>query len=101
MNTIEEQHESHEEIKKLEIELNQEILHSLNEIDTQILNLLVQRKNTYSLYNNYNNNKFDIVLEPKNLLKNINSRIYNNYDNDSLLKEIYNTIILSSNRPAG
>lgn len=100
MNTIEEEPESDEEIKKLEIEINQEILHSLNEIDTQILNLLVQRKTTYSLYTNYNNNKFDIILEPKNLLKNIYYRIYNNYDDDSQLKEIYNTIILGSNRSA-
>ena len=53
MNPIEEQPKSDEEIKKLEIELNQEILHSLNEIDTQILNLLVQRKTTYRLYTNY------------------------------------------------
>jgi len=100
MNTIDEQPESDEEIKKLEIEINQEILHSLNEIDTQILNLLVQRKTTYSLYTNYNNTKFDTILEPTNLIKNINSRIYNNYDNDPILKEIYNTIILCSNRSA-
>tara|TARA_B110001469_G_C9609275_1_gene303040 strand:+ start:830 stop:1120 length:291 start_codon:yes stop_codon:yes gene_type:complete len=93
MNPIDEQPESDEEIKKLEIELNQEILHSLNEIDTQILNLLVQRKTTYSLYTNYNNTKFDTILEPTNLIQNINSRIYNNYDNDPILKKIFHLII--------
>jgi len=93
MNTIEEHPEKDDEIKNLEIELNQEILHSLNEIDTQILNLLVQRKTIYNLYTNYNNSKFDTMLESKNLIENINSRIYNNYNNDHSLKKIYNTII--------
>jgi len=93
MNTIEEHPEKDAEIKNLEIELNQEILHSLNEIDTQILNLLVQRKTIYNLYTNYNNSKFDTMLESKNLIENINSRIYNNYNNDHSLKKIYNTII--------
>jgi hypothetical protein len=93
MNTFEEHPEKDDEIKNLEIELNQEILHSLNEIDTQILNLLVQRKTTYNLYSKYNNSKFDTILELKNLTENINSRIYNNYNNDYSLKKIYNTII--------
>jgi len=96
MNTIEEQPEKDDEIKNLEIDLNQDILHSLNEIDIQILNLLVQRKITYNLYSKYTNSKFDTILDQQNLIENIHSRIYNNYKNDISLKKIYNTIINSS-----
>jgi len=77
MNTIEEEPETEEEIKALEENMFQEIVRSLNDIDSQIMSLLVQRKLQSELLKNvsnkYNKNEYKLSL-------NINNRIRTNYD---------------------
>jgi len=77
METIDEEPETAEEIKTLEENMFQEIVRSLNDIDSQLMSLLVQRKLQYKLLKNvinkYNKNKYKLSL-------NINNRIRTNYD---------------------
>jgi hypothetical protein len=77
METIEEEPETAEEIKTLEENMFQEIVRSLNDIDSQLMSLLVQRKLQYKLLKNvinkYNKNEYKLSL-------NINNRIRTNYD---------------------
>ena len=77
METIEEEPDTAEEIKTLEENMFQEIVRSLNDIDSQLMSLLVQRKLQYKLLKNvinkYNKNEYKLSL-------NINNRIRTNYD---------------------
>ena len=90
METIEEEPETLDEIKALEENIFQEISRSLNDIDSQIMSLLVQRKIQSELLKNvinkYNKNEYKLSL-------NINNRIrenYNyNYETQNYLINIY------------
>ena len=92
MNTIEEEPETVKEIKSLENELFQEISHSLNDIDTQIINLLIQRKIQDNLLNNMIT-KYNLSISKKNLKENLFHRIETNYiEYADYLINIYNII---------
>ena len=52
METIEELPETDDEIKKLEETISHEVEHTLNDIDSQIMSLLVQRKIQENLMKN-------------------------------------------------
>lgn len=88
MNTIEEEPENFEQ---LENELFEEIIHSINEIDNQILSLLVQRETNFNLFKNmcYKYNKPNSTND---LIKSLNNRINNNYPNNNNLKYIFKYI---------
>lgn len=77
---------------ELEHNLFEEIIHSINDLDNQILSLLVQRQINHTLFKNmcykYNKPKSD-----NNLIKTTFSRINNNYSNNKhYLKNIFNII---------
>jgi len=94
METIEESPETEEEIKKLEEAMCHEIEHALNDIDSQIMNLLVQRKIQENLMKNILE-KYNKPLTPKNLNKNILNRIKTHYDYNYAvyLESVYSTIL--------
>jgi len=94
MKTIEELPESEAEIKKLEETISHEIEHGLNDIDSQIMSLLVQRKIQENLLNNILE-KYNKPLNPKDLNKNIYNRIKTNYDYNyvAYLESVYSTIL--------
>ena len=96
METIEESPETEEEIKKLEEAMCHEIEHALNDIDSQIMNLLVQRKIQENLMKNILE-KYNKPLTPKNLNKNILNRIKTHYDYNYAvyLESVYSTILKS------
>jgi len=92
MNTIKEEPETLDEIKKLEDELFQEISHSLNDIDNQIINLLIQRKIQDNLLNAMIT-KYNLTISKKNLKENLFHRIKTNYiEYANYLIHIYNII---------
>ena len=93
METIEES-ENEVEIKKLEENMFYEIEHGLNEIDSQIMSLLVQRKIQETLMNNIIG-KYNKSLNSKDLNKNVLNRIKINYrDNyEEYLNMVYSTIL--------
>ena len=94
METIEESPETEEEIKKLEEAMCHEIEHALNDIDSQIMNLLVQRKIQENLMKNILE-KYNKPLSYKNLNTNIYNRIKTNYDYNYAvyLDSVYSTIL--------
>ena len=94
METIEESPETEEEIKKLEEAMCHEIEHALNDIDSQIMNLLVQRKIQENLMKNILK-KYNKPLSYKNLNKNISNRIKINYDYNYAvyLESVYSSIL--------
>ena len=96
METIEELPESEAEIKKLEEAMCHEIEHALNDIDSQIMNLLVQRKIQENLMKNILE-KYNKPLTPKDLNKNILNRIKTHYDYNYAvyLESVYSTILKS------
>ena len=93
METIEELPESESEIKKLEETMCHELEHALNDIDSQIMSLLVQRKIQGNLLKNILK-KYNKPLSSTDLNKNILNRIKTNYSNDeqAYLINIYNII---------
>ena len=94
METIEESPETDTEIKKLEETMRHEVEHALNDIDSQIMNLLVQRKIQENLMNNMLE-KYNKPLSSTDLNKNILNRINTNYDYNyaSYLESVYSTIL--------
>ena len=70
MESIEELPESDQEIKKLEETMLHEVEHSLNDIDSQIMSLLVQRKIQEKLMKNILE-KYNKPISYKDLNKNI------------------------------
>jgi len=77
---------------ELQNELFEEIIHSINEIDNQILSLLTQRQKNYALFKNmcYKYNK---TKSQNDLINTTIIRINNNYPNDKhFLKHIFNII---------
>ena len=94
MESIEESPETEEEIKKLEETISHEIEHALNDIDSQIMNLLVQRKIQENLMKNILE-KYNKPLSYKDFNKNILNRIKKNYDYNyaSYLKTVYYAIL--------
>lgn len=93
MEIIEEQPETIEEIKKLEETMFHEVEHALNDIDSQIMSLLVQRKIQANLLNNIIC-KYNKPLSVKNLNKNVLNRINTQYNNDkTYLTNVYSTIL--------
>jgi hypothetical protein len=94
MKTIEEEPEHKEEIEKLEETMFNEVQHSLNDIDSQIMSLLVQRKIQETLMNNIIV-KYNKPLSSKDLNKNILNRIKTNYsgNNVTYLNYVYSTIL--------
>jgi len=93
METIEEEPELLE-IKNLEEIMFYEIQHALNEIDSQIMSLLVQRKIQENLMKNILE-KYNKSLTPKDLNKNVLNRIKTNYDDNYAvyLKSVYASIL--------
>ena len=93
MEIIEESPETDDEIKKLEEIMCHEIEHALNDIDSQIMSLLVQRNIQENLMKNIFE-KYNKPLSYKDFNKNILNRIKTNYDNNyaSYLKSVYSTI---------
>ncbi len=75
METIEEEIEN---IDELEHNLFEEIIHSINDNDKQILSLLVQRKTTYNLFKKMCN-KYNKPYSNNDLINTINVRIENDY----------------------
>ena len=94
METIEEDNENDIEIKKLEEIMFYEIEHGLNELDSQIMSLLVQRKIQANLMKNILE-KYNKSLTPKDLIKNVLNRININYSDNyaTYLKSVYSTIL--------
>ena len=93
MEIIEELPETIEEIKKLEETIFHEVEHALNDIDSQIMSLLVQRKIQANLLNNIIC-KYNKPLSVKNLNKNVLNRINTQYNNDkTYLTNVYSTIL--------
>ena len=94
METIEELPESEAEIKKLEETISHEVEHALNDIDSQIMSLLVQRKIQENLMKNIFE-KYNKPLSYKDLNKNIYNRIKTNYDYNYVvyLESVYSTIL--------
>jgi len=93
MEIIEEQPETIEEIKKLEETMFHEVEHALNDIDSQIMSLLVQRKIQANLSNNIIC-KYNKPLSNINLNKNVLNRINTQYNNDkTYLTNVYSTIL--------
>ena len=94
MEIIEESPETEEEIKKLEENMRHEIEHALNDIDSQIMNLLVQRKIQENLMKNILE-KYNKPLSYKDFNKNILNRIKTNYDYNyaSYLNTVYSNIL--------
>ena len=89
METIEE-----EEPNFIELEHNlfEEIIHSINDIDNQILSLLIQREKNYTLFKDmcYKYNK---PKSKNDLIKSLEIRINNDYPtNKQYLKKIFNVI---------
>ena len=81
MEIIEEQPETIEEIKKLEETMFHEVEHALNDIDSQIMSLRVQRKIQANLLNN-TICKYNKLLSNIHLNKNVLNRINTQYNND-------------------
>ena len=76
----------------LQNELFEEIIHSINEIDNQILSLLAQREKNYDLFTNmcYKYNK---PHSKNDLINTTFTRINNNYPNSkNHIKQIFNVI---------
>ena len=93
METIEEQPETVDEIKKLEETMFHEVEHALHDIDSQIMSLLVQRKIQANLMNNIIG-KYNKPLSVKNLNKNVLNQINTHYNNDkTYLTNIYSKIL--------
>jgi UDP-galactopyranose mutase len=93
MEIIDEQPETIEEIKKLEETMFHEVEHALNDIDSQIMSLLVQRKIQANLLNNIIC-KYNKPLSNINLNKNVLNRINTQYNNDkTYLTNVYSTIL--------
>ena len=93
MEIIEEQPETIEEIKKLEETMFHEVEHALNDIDSQIMSLLVQRKIQANLLNNIIG-KYNKPISNINLNKNVLNRINTQYNNDkTYLTNVYSTIL--------
>jgi hypothetical protein len=96
MKTIEEspESESEEEIKKLEETISHEVEHTLNDIDSQIMSLLVQRKIQATLMNNILE-KYKKPLSNIDLNKNILNRIKTHYDYnyEEYLNSVYYVIL--------
>lgn len=89
MDTIEEEPENFIELQN---EIFEEIIHSINEIDNQILSLLVQRQMNYTLFKNmcYKYNKPN---SKNDLIKSLETRINNDYPNNKqYLNQIFNII---------
>ena len=77
---------------ELQNELFEEIIHSINEIDNQILSLLAQREQNYTLFKNmcYKYNKPN---SKNDLINTTFTRINNNYPNSkNHIKQIFNVI---------
>jgi len=77
---------------ELQNELFEEIIHSINEIDNQILSLLAQREKNYTLFKDmcYKYNKLE---SENNLINTTFTRINNNYPNSkNHIKQIFNVI---------
>ena len=77
---------------ELQHELFEEITHSINEIDNQILSLLAQREKNYDLFTNmcYKYNKPN---SKNDLINTTFTRINNNYPNSkNHIKQIFNVI---------
>jgi chorismate mutase len=76
---------------ELQNELFEEIIHSINEIDNQILSLLAQREKNYTLFKDmcYKYNKLE---SENNLINTTFTRIKNNYPNKHYIKQIFNVI---------
>ena len=94
MEIIEESPETEDEIKKLEENMRHEIEHALNDIDSQIMNLLVQRNIQENLMINILE-KYNKPLSYNDFNKNILNRIKTNYDYNyaSYLKSVYYAIL--------
>jgi len=94
METIEEEPENKAEIEKLEENIFNEIEHGLNDIDSQIMSLLVQRKIQENLMNNILE-KYNKPLSSTDLNKNILNRIKTNYSglDKTYLKYVYSSIL--------
>lgn len=94
METIEELPETEAEIKKLEETISHEVEHALNDIDSQIMSLLVQRKIQENLMKNILE-KYNKPLSSTDLNKNILNRIKTNYSglDKTYLKYVYSTIL--------
>ena len=89
METIEEEPELFIE---LEHNLFEEIIHSINDIDNQLLSLLVQREMNYTLFKDMCS-KYNKPNSKHNLIKSTHNRINTNYPkNKHNLKQIFNTI---------
>ena len=89
METIEEEIEN---IDELEHNLFEEIIHSINDIDKQILSLLVQRETNYNLFKQMCV-KYDKPQSNNDLINTINVRIENDYQSNKYsLKHIYKII---------
>ena len=89
METVEEEIEN---IDELEHNLFEEIIHSINDIDKQILSLLVQRETNYNLFKKMCV-KYDKPNSNNDLINTINVRIENDYpSNKYSLKDIYQII---------
>lgn len=95
METIEEEAETETEAEnfiELENNLFEEIIHSINEIDNQLLSLLVQREMNYTLFKDMCS-KYNKPNSKHNLIKSTHNRINNNYPkNKHNLNQIFNTI---------
>jgi len=94
METIEELPESEAEIKKLKETILHEVEHALNDIDSQIMSLLVQRKIQENLLKNILE-KYNKPLGVKDLNKNTYNRIKTNYDYNYAvyLESVYSYIL--------
>lgn len=73
--------------QSLKDNLGEEIHHSINEIDNQILSLLSQRILNTKLLVKYKN------ISKKDLMENICNRIDANYNNNNYYKNIFKQII--------
>ena len=77
---------------ELHNELFEEIIHSINEIDNQILSLLVQREMNYTLFNEMCS-KYNKPDSKHDLIQSTHNRINNNYPNSkNHIKQIFNVI---------
>ena len=85
METIEEVNETN--FSEIKYNLGEEIHHSINEIDNQILSLLSQRILNTKLLVKYKN------IPQKELMENICNRIDSNYNNSKYYKNIFKQII--------
>lgn len=89
MQTIEEEQPNFIELQN---ELFEEIIHSINEIDNQILSLLAQREKNYTLFKNMCY-KYDKKTSKNDLINTTITRINNNYPNNkNHLKQIFAVI---------